>query len=118
MSEKSIGPSDLPEVDGHIPVSHQAAVITVLMPPLAIALGVVANLTSRASIVAALAVSGISIVLLGFGFGCALLALSGIRAYGTNRLLSRGVAGLLLNGIFLLVIIVGMTRAVSGEAPA
>jgi len=110
MRQEPVQP-DMPEVDGHIPFAHQAAVISVMMPPLAIGLGIIANLVSRIHLAPALVISSLSVLLLGGGLLCAVIALSGIRTYGTNRLFGRGIAGLMLNGIFLLVLIVGIMRA-------
>ena len=116
MNDEPRPRTELPEIDGQTPIPHQAAMFGVVTPPLAVGLGLVASFLTRGHL-AMLVVSAANILLLSIGLICATIALMGIRTYGTDRLLQRGLGGLILNGMFLLYIVVGIVRISTGETP-
>jgi hypothetical protein len=85
--------------------SYGAAKVALAAPIIAIVLGLFTQPLEKASPIAGLIMGGLNILLLLLGFLASIAALAAIPRLGRSGLLVRGLAGLLLNGLFLAAVV-------------
>lgn len=106
MNQSAPPPSQLPANPGNNSFAQNAAKASLAAPLIAI----IANATTRSAAFDAstvkLIVPALATLLFFTGFVLAIVALCGIRRHGPGGLLGKGIAGMLINGVFVVIIIV------------
>lgn len=103
-------PPPLPSSTNRRPLAHQAAVAGLVAPLIAIVTAVLVNSSAPSAggrVIAGLLASALFVA----GLVAAVIALCGMREHGKQGLLGRGVAGVLINGLFVVVLAVSTWTA-------
>jgi hypothetical protein len=94
------------------PFAFQAAQASLLAPAIAFGIGIVVNvgLGGQSSPLVGIITGSLSILLIVSGFIFGIIALSGIPRYGKKGILGRGIAGVCINGIIIVLMIISIPR--------
>ena len=114
-----MNPPPLPKVENSKSRPRQLALASLLAPGLALALSAAiraANANAEPARATQMILGSVSLLLIGSGFVFAIVALASIPRHGSRGVLGRGIAGLILNGVFLALLLVGIILGVSRSA--
>ena len=92
------------------PFAFQAAQASLLAPAIAFGIGIVVNvgLGGQSSPLVGVITGSVGILLIVSGFILGIIALVGIPRYGKKGILGRGIAGVCINGIIIVLMIISI----------
>jgi hypothetical protein len=92
------------------PFALQAAQASVLSPLIAVGVSIVVNvgMGGQTSPLMGMITGGLSILLIVLGFVFGIIALSGVRRHGRKGILGRAIAGIIINGFLIAVMILSI----------
>ena len=92
------------------PFAFQAAQASLLAPAIAFGIGIVVNvgLSGQSSPLVGIITGSLSILLIVSGFIFGVIALAGIPRYGKKGILGRSIAGVCINGIIIMLMIISI----------
>jgi ABC-type molybdate transport system permease subunit len=92
------------------PFAFQAAQASLLAPAIAFGIGIVVNvgLSGQSSPLVGIITGSVSILLIVSGFIFGIVALVGVSRYGKKGILGRGIAGVCINGIIIVLMIISI----------
>ncbi|HEX5221365.1 MAG TPA: hypothetical protein VFZ59_17505 [Verrucomicrobiae bacterium] len=114
-----MNPPPLPKLKKANALPRQLALASLLAPGLALGVSAAiraANANAEPARATHLILGGVSLLLIGSGFVSAIVALASIPRHGARGILGRGIAGLILNGLLLAILVVGFLHGVSRSA--
>ena len=92
------------------PFVFQAAQASLLAPAIAFGMGIFVNvgLSGQSSPLVGIITGSLSILLIVLGFVFGIIALAGVPRYGKKGILGRGIAGVCINGILIVFMIISI----------
>ena len=92
------------------PFAFQAAQASLLAPAIAFGIGIVVNvgLSGQSSPLVGIITGSVSILLIVSGFIFGIVALAGVPRCGKKGILGRGIAGVCINGIIIVLMIISI----------
>ena len=99
-----------PPLPSKKPFAFQAAQASLLAPAIAFGIGIVVNvgMGGQSSPLVGIITGSVGILLIVTGFILGIIALAGIPRHGKKGILGRGIAGVCINGIIIVLMIISI----------